>query len=211
MWYFPLSLVTTRWVMTIGKSISPSREMFRTWLTFNDTIITLIITSIKIYYRVLLLAGTFSQEFLNSLLFFQQESPNNPLLDTTSTATSSISTWHGLFTLFQIFVCRALEVLDSRQGGFAVWASWSFGGFDDFLRYVTSTGGADGSDAVGLCVVGVTSWAGYSVVWHSLFVVSWQRELRCYWCRRMETWLDQELYVCMGKNNIQAIEKLEPS
>jgi hypothetical protein len=104
-------------------------------------------------------------------LLFQQESPNNPLLDTSSTATSTISTRDSPLTLLQILVCRTLEVLDTRQGIFAVGTAWSLGGFNDFLGNVTTSRGADGSDAVGPCGVGVTSCTGNSVVCHfySLF------------------------------------------
>lgn len=78
-------------------------------------------------------------------------------------------------------------MLNTGKGIFAVGTTWSLGGFDDFLGNMTSSGGADGSDAVGPCVVGVTSCAGNSVVCHFYYLMKKRVMMLC--CCKRGKWM----------------------
>jgi hypothetical protein len=116
----------------------------------------------------LFLSRAFCQDLLNSLLFLQQKRTDNTLLKTSSTAATSVSTRHSTLSLFQIWVSALLQVLNARQGHFAIGAFWALGGLWDFTSRKSATRSSGWANLVGAGVVRMTSGACEAIVTHDV-------------------------------------------
>ena len=100
------------------------------------------------------------QEFLDLLLFFQEECPDDPLLDTRSTSAATVSPGYSPLAFLEVAVGTVLEMLDTGKRCLAVGASWTFCCFNNSLGDKLSTRGADGACTTGTGVVGVAAYSG---------------------------------------------------
>jgi hypothetical protein len=102
-------------------------------------------------------SSSLGQNLLDSLLFFQQESTHDTLLDTSGTARTTVSTRNSSLSLLGSVVFTGSEVLDTWQRSLAVAAFWSFGGLVNRLGLQSSTRGSYTLGLVLPSVVGMAS------------------------------------------------------
>ena len=106
---------------------------------------------------VCLFSCSFCQNLLDSLLFFQQESSHDTLLDAVGASRTSVSSGDGSFSLLQRSVLARLDVLDSWQWALAVTAFRPIGGLVYALLLKLATRGSHRASLVLPSVVGMTS------------------------------------------------------